>query len=564
MHTTCYNSLTEQDLETMRRYMKHNARVNVVDLKPVLSRWEANKRTLFKGLGKQLRVTLPITISRNHNMFYNQIKDLYGALGKSHFVNFETDSSFNYIKDYTRNEFIFSFFSHYVKETLKNTYRHEAREEFGNLAYIFNYYTIECNEISKNIELPSCGLKFQKGTRPMRAIQKIIKKTNYPHTELFEQWRNAISNLCSNRSFKGNLTLSIHPLDFMTLSDNKCDWSSCMNWRNGSYSLGTVEMMNSNCAMVAYLNSDTEFAPHGLPIPNKSWRALVFAHKDILIVGKNYPYRNEDLELLVLKEVSALLKKNLNWDYQYKDQLYKDLFPFQSNSFVRESLSRQKMRYKENGASRHKIICYTDFMYNDMIEDKDFGYYCYRNKPKKTLFLNLSGPVTCLCCGETRYEWLDDLSVYSNSVCRSCRANLRCRLCGHTLQDHEEVVFIEKGTHIICEDCSTEYFYFPALDSFLPKDKYYSTHRSTVFYSYDLHRSKRISHDILRIMLSKYCNPLRKNSRYTDLIAHLDLYSHILLSGDTDDMELTITEEYFDLLLEIVRKEELNETSTTV
>ena len=70
-----------------------------------------------------------------------------------------------------------------------------------------------------------------------------------------------------------------------------------MSWsRNGCYHAGTLEMMNSNVAAVAYLESNSEYALHldetgeVYPIPNKSWRSLVFIHKDIILCGKSYPY----------------------------------------------------------------------------------------------------------------------------------------------------------------------------------------------------------------------------------------------------------------------------------
>lgn len=570
---TCYDSLTEQDLETIRRYIKHNARTNVINLKPVLSSWNANKRTLFKGLGKQLRVTVPITIERNQIMFYNQIKELYAVPYQNFVYDFKDNVNIDNVRKHIHNDFVFSFFQYYATKVIDNSSYYNDRSEFYNLINLFTYSCIEENKTFNKVELTSCGLSFQAGTRPMRAIQKVIKKIGYPHLDLFEEWRNAISNMCSNRAFKGNLTLSIHPLDFMTLSDNNCNWTSCMNWREGSYSIGTIEMMNSNCAMVAYLNSDTEFAPHDLPIPNKSWRALLFAHKNILIVGKNYPYHNKSLEQQVLKEASSLLKKNLNWDYRYKEQYYKDLHLFNSNAFVRENLNREKMTYTKDGNTRHKIICYTNIMYNDMMEDQDSEYMCYRNKPKKTLFLNLSGPVTCLCCGKPHDipSWYVQ-GVYDHPVCSICKTNI-CQGCGQYMQpEHlhdKDSIYVVKKSYKICLDCCETQIYLPTLDKFITKEDYHSRYCSVVFRSQDSCRSKRVSKNIIDFMTSRYYNPLRKNEKYHDFLSYLDLHQDVLFyynkSSDTlDSNSLTISDEYFDLLLEIVRKEEINETSTTI
>ena len=89
-------------------------------------------------------------------------------------------------------------------------------------------------------------------------------------------------------------------------------------------------MMNSNVAAVAYLESNSEYALHldetgeVYPIPNKSWRSLVFIHKDILLLGKQYPYFNEDLCFNVLDMMLDLVERNLNWNYRFINQEYRD------------------------------------------------------------------------------------------------------------------------------------------------------------------------------------------------------------------------------------------------
>ena len=41
------------------------------------------------------------------------------------------------------------------------------------------------------------------------------------------------------------------------MSDNDYGWDSCMGWMNeGEYRLGTVEMMNSPCIVVAYIDGE--------------------------------------------------------------------------------------------------------------------------------------------------------------------------------------------------------------------------------------------------------------------------------------------------------------------
>jgi hypothetical protein len=89
--------------------------------------------------------------------------------------------------------------------------------------------------------------------------------------EDFKKWQTWLSTICTVKEYKTNLVLSIHPIDFMTSSDNASGWTSCMNWRDdGGYSSGTIEMMNSNMVIIAYLeNNSKSFIFRDNQIPNK-------------------------------------------------------------------------------------------------------------------------------------------------------------------------------------------------------------------------------------------------------------------------------------------------------
>jgi hypothetical protein len=98
-------------------------------------------------------------------------------------------------------------------------------------------------------------LKIRNGSRPMRSIRKIAESYGI---EGFEHFMNKHSECLNQKSLKGTVHMSIHPMDYMTMSDNNEGWESCMSWANdGCYKQGTVEMMNSPCAVVGYLESDS-------------------------------------------------------------------------------------------------------------------------------------------------------------------------------------------------------------------------------------------------------------------------------------------------------------------
>lgn len=263
----------------------------------------------------------------------------------------------------------------------------------------------------------------------------------------------------------------------MTMSDNNSGWTSCMAWQHtGAYSAGTIEMMNSNLAVVAYLkNEDKPFFFDGHELPNKFWRSLVFVHKDLLLVGKNYPYQSKKMEEIILDKIQELLYNNLKWKYQYKKQQYYDLIKYsKSNSYIKNYLGR--------GFDKHKIYVYMNYaMYNDFIEDTDTSYLCCRNYVKNALYLNLCGKLTCICCGKEIYNesdddfYEDDIST-SRKYCDDCEENYKCKCCGtlsKSLSDKLYTVldyFHYTRERKICKDClKNEYFYDSNRDIFIRK-----------------------------------------------------------------------------------------------
>jgi hypothetical protein len=210
-----------------------------------------------------------------------------------------------------------------------------------------------------------------------------------------------------------------------------------MSWRTGGYSAGTLEMLNSNMVIVAYTESnDKDFIFDEHRISNKNWRSFFYVHKDIICSGKNYPYRNDDLSKKVIEILQELAKKNLNWTYQYGIQKYKDLISFHSNNYLRNSYDIRGWK----GRNHHSIIIYTNGMYNDLIEDNSYNYWCVRNWVKKNTFLNASGKAYCLCCGEP----LDEVRRYSgwdDDDFRSHGSLKYCSKCGRSACDTCKTVY---------------------------------------------------------------------------------------------------------------------------
>lgn len=310
-------------------------------------------------------------------------------------------------------------------------------------------------------------LQIPSGMKPIRAIQKIIDYLDFDDETktLFEDFRCQHSLIYNDKTMKGNMCLSIHPLDFMTMSDNDSDWQSCMNWRyNGCYRLGTVEMMNSNNVICCYIEStskDFVFGGDGSDEwtwNNKKWRQLFYITKEIAVSGKAYPYQNEVFSKIILDKIKELTEKNLGRTYTFGIEEYRDMKHV--GSLYR--MERNHHWAKGNNGNKHNIIFDTQAMYNDMFNDTNTTYWCYRNKVKKNLVISYSGKTPCLCCGKDTvkndtypdYYYEGDYNeryAYNHKlICWSCAEDRECECC-HDDSGAKKIYNIQG--HKYCKKC---------------------------------------------------------------------------------------------------------------
>ncbi|MDD4690482.1 MAG: hypothetical protein PHE51_12175 [Eubacteriales bacterium] len=290
-----------------------------------------------------------------------------------------------------------------------------------------NYYDGETFELP----LPNGkALKIIHGCKIMKQLSKIAAAYNLPR---FEEFRIAHSMVLNQRNLTGELCLSIHPLDYITMSDNDCGWDSCMSWeQNGDYRMGTVEMMNSPCVVVAYLKSEHDFDVSGIQWNSKKWRELFVVTKDVIVGILGYPYHNDGL----VDECIGWLK-NLAQNAglgEYCD----DIYTIEQNRKVFVKELNNSVRFDFN----------TNCMYNDFRDE----HRCYISKTAEEYTeICYSGPTECMFCG--------DLIKYSHDdnmlICDECDESERCDCCGNRCSGDYRVVL--EGGEIVCRDCYDEH-----------------------------------------------------------------------------------------------------------
>lgn len=316
-----------------------------------------------------------------------------------------------------------------------------------------NKYTGDTFEIKYQQNGKEKKFRVSEGCKTIKALGKIAEIYNLPG---FEDYRICHSQVLNQKKLKGNLCISIHPMDYMTMSDNACGWDSCMSWvEEGGYRQGTVECMNSPTVVVAYLDSQDQPM---YPFPysadeevkntkwsNKKWRQLFVVAQDVLIAVKDYPYHNQVLSLTVLDWLKELVVKNLGWEY--------DKEPIKYTTGIYQT--------DENGnETRHIFSFETDNMYNDFhCQDFHWAYVNMEQMNTKYPIQHMPGyshdyryvPITysgysqCMVCGVVE----PDLSDEGCLACENCEGRERCEYCGDII--HSDGVCVNGS--MLCYDC---------------------------------------------------------------------------------------------------------------
>lgn len=429
----------------------YGTKENFIGIDVWLEAWAKNKIKLYKLLGNSFTYRTFFEYNKTYDEIINQMEDLLAS-----FRSFACDL---------------------IAWAKKNSFGEEV-VDFFNGCLSPRRLTDDEITIGLKFKLPNVKKTFQaqRGAKPLRALGRFLtycKNVDGVNEFLrtFEQLRIQHSIILNDKTINANLVLSIDPIDYMTMSDNASNWQSCMSWvHDGCYHVGTVEMMNSNNVLCCYLEAaepyhfNKENQSDEYSCPNKRWRQLIYITKDIIVGGKSYPYTNEDLSKKLIEVVRELADKNLHWHYRFGPELYQDMKWINGSC----SMNRAKNYIRSKNTKKYNILFDSKGMYNDMVNDNDFPYWCVRNKVKHTKVISYSGKAPCLCCGsQVIYESWHDADYnerYENCgevVCEDCLNEIKCDLCAENnpRQTHIKMKNRQGETMTVCSHCARDLFY---------------------------------------------------------------------------------------------------------
>lgn len=469
--------LSQEDIDKFKQYMYTH---EVQPIREYLDiAWTPYKDTLYNLLGKNVIVKFPVEIKATETLLTESFKKFQN----SHIVKQMHEEFCNMLKNvlFDGNEGPFYLYEKPFQneEEKEIRYAYHAFQELTSPSRVKTYVKNSLGDIVEwiylvdnapkdyiSIKIPNTNvkLKLTRFEKPFKFFKRIAKQcfpyldSKWPESrkqdllDLIEESRILQSQLLNIKTVKGNLCLSIHPLDYVTMSDNSLGWGTCMSWKNREcYRMGTLEMLASPYVVVAYLESETPFYDEYSEITwnNKKWRELFIVDKDIICGTSSYPYRHEELEEICLLKLKELAETNLNWSFK--------------NDICKTSSANIYPESKDPFYHYGYISLWTNFMYNDLENGKSALYILSTTVEEKLsqnnerIIINYGNGAYCLSCGTyICAETEDEINLYGDGgECHVCRNFEICDDCGAPMHS-EDAYSVDGGAGRVCGRCLDE------------------------------------------------------------------------------------------------------------
>lgn len=321
-----------------------------------------------------------------------------------------------------------------------------------------------------NNKITSSSFGLKPGMKMLKSLKYLIDDT-----KVLRETQDLASQFIQEDKLEGYLYLSVDPRDFLTLSENNENWSSCHSL-DGEYRGGNLSYMVDKTTIIAYLaDCDDEHLkclPRDKRWNSKKWRMLI--HTDLencIYYSRQYPYDSETLLNMVHTGLCFLFPEDKEEFLKPKKYGY---------NFLNDRIIETNQLYLGSRVfDTRDIIDYSDYTgYKDLIYSKahqptvslsrkflpiiqdmpnaDYGYEKEESLMLKMFGIKIGEKVICPVCGREHIDCEDAL------MCGKCLSAVsengedfftHCNECFHKIyeEDGEEIFELDGGHY--CKKC---------------------------------------------------------------------------------------------------------------
>ena len=235
-------------------------------------------------------------------------------------------------------------------------------------------------------------------------------RTVRPYNALFARLADALNPAHIEKT----AVLSIHPCDFLEMSNRDNTWSSCHCLERGSYHGGCQSYMGDAVSMIFFTVSD-EYTQDFHTAPRITRE--IFCYKDnVLLQSRLYPTDLEDQKTLYRSIVQQAIATCLDKPNLWSLKRGKDTEP-----------------YCESAADSNH---YPDYEYGYAVVSLLKGETDYDK-------MTIGSVARCVCCGGEQKN-------HRSIRCTECGSMFVCKGCGKTVHGYGRYI----DNHFYCKECS--------------------------------------------------------------------------------------------------------------
>lgn len=347
-----------------------------------------------------------------------------------------------------------SRFNEFV-DVIYNSFSNEALGSFLEQEDFNSFFT---NTVTKTYSKDEVVIPT--GMKLIKAF-KFFEKDKH----MLETMQDYASRIIQENKIEGTLCFSVHPLDFLSSSENTYNWRSC-HALDGEFRAGNLSYMVDPHTIMCYLkgadNVEIPLFPQSVPWNSKKWRMLLFfsSNWDMIFAGRQYPFSSDTALEVIRKEISlAIYGDRAREEAIYCD--WSDIYITSENTGapidsdyvpVRGDLIKMTEIVHDAPRSLH---------YNDLLRSSTYLHPFYTIKDNNSWSrwqysqptFQIGGSVKCLHCGN---------HLISNSetmMCDDCEIEYGheendiygvCDCCGTRIV-RDDATWV--GDELVCDAC---------------------------------------------------------------------------------------------------------------
>lgn len=259
---------------------------------------------------------------------------------------------------------------------------------------------------------------IRKGAKISRSLKHFV-----PDTELLDKLQTKYSMILQDLRITGYLYISVHPLDYLSISETNHNWHSCHSL-DGEYASGNINYLTDSTTVVAYLATDDKQKLRNfgdVEWNSKKWRMLFYVSEDNqLIAGsKNYPFKSLDFTSKCFVKLQNILGGSWSELEEIKDKDMAMTYMYDAEDTVH---------------------------FNDCLLSSSYRGWISLTEDWNGYKIEVGEPFYCLECGNSLVT-----IGGTDFACSECSEILECGCCGYGVS-YDEV--IECHGEYYCEDCA--------------------------------------------------------------------------------------------------------------